>query len=41
MANPLSNAAGNVAPRWVYQAILDEMTDKNLYVQLNIQVDQM
>ena len=31
MANPLSNPAGNVAPRWVYQAILVEMTDKTLY----------
>ena len=33
MANPLSNPAGNVAPRWVYQAILRlvEMTDKTLY----------
>ena len=27
----LSNPAGNVAPRWVYQAILVEMTDKTLY----------
>ena len=26
MVNPLSNPAGNVAPRWVYQAILVEMT---------------
>ena len=31
MANPLSNPTGNVAPRWVYQAILVEMTDKTLY----------
>ena len=31
MANPLSNPAGNVAPRWFYQAILVEMTDKTLY----------
>ena len=31
MANPLSNPAGNFAPRWVYQAILVEMTDKTLY----------
>ena len=31
MANPLSNPAGNVAPRWVYQVILVEMTDKTLY----------
>ena len=31
MANPLSNPAGNVVPRWVYQAILVEMTDKTLY----------
>ena len=31
MANPLSNPAGNVAPRLVYQAILVEMTDKTLY----------
>ena len=31
MANPLSNPAGNVAPRWVYQAILVEMTDKTWY----------
>ena len=31
MANPLSNPAGNVAPRWIYQAILVEMTDKTLY----------
>ena len=30
MANPLSNPAGNVAPRWVYQAILVEMTSKTL-----------
>ena len=31
MVNPLSNPAGNIAPRWVYQAILVEMTDKILY----------
>ena len=31
MANSLSNPAGNFAPRWVYQAILVEMTDKTLY----------
>ena len=31
MANPLSKPAGNGAPRWVYQAILVEMTDKTLY----------
>ena len=31
MANPLSNTAGNVAPRWVYQVILVEMPDKTLY----------
>ena len=31
MANPLLNPAENVAPRWVYQAILVEMTDKTLY----------
>ena len=31
MANPLSNPAGNVAPRWVYQAILVEIPDKTLY----------
>ena len=31
MANPLSNTAGDVAPRWVYQAILVEMPDKTLY----------
>ena len=31
MVNALSNPAGNVAPRWVYQAILVEMTDKTLY----------
>ena len=30
MASSLSNPAGNVAPRWVYQAILVEMTDKTL-----------
>ena len=30
MFNPLSNPAGIVAPRWVYQAILVEMTDKTL-----------
>ena len=27
----MANPAGNVAPRWVYQAILVEMTDKTLY----------
>ena len=31
MANPLSDAAGIVAPKRVYQAILVEMTDKVLY----------
>ena len=31
MVNPVSKPAGNVAPRWVYQAILVEMTDKTLY----------
>ena len=31
MVNPLSNPAGNVAPRWVYPAILFEMIDKTLY----------
>ena len=31
MANPLSNPAGNVALRWVYRAILVDMTDKALY----------
>ena len=31
MANLLSKPAENVAPRWIYQAILVEMTDKPLY----------
>ena len=31
MANPLLNADGNVALRWVYQALLVEMTDKTLH----------
>ena len=31
MTNPLSNPAGNVAQRRVYQAILVEMPDKTLY----------
>ena len=31
MVNPLSNPDGNVATRWVYQAMLVEMTDKTLY----------
>ena len=26
LVNPLSNSAGNVAPRWVYQAILIEIS---------------
>ena len=31
MANPLSNPAGNVAQRWVYQAIFVEMAGKTVY----------
>ena len=31
MANPLSNPAGNVAPRWFYLSILVEMTNKTLH----------